>query len=100
VYSGVGYSKGGLYLVRLNQSNLSRHIDKMRMLYDTSCEYYLPNIHYDYVSINSVAISRTQQLSIDIEELKRLLVLFTAALAINGIDSSNQPFYPQGTSTS
>ena len=72
----------------------------MRMLYDTSCEYYLPNIHYDYVSISSVAISRTQQLSIDIEELKRLLVLFTAALAINGIDSSNQPFYPQGTSIS
>ena len=33
-------------------------------------------------------------------EGRKFLVLFTAALAINGIDSSNQPFYPQGTSTS
>ena len=46
--------------------------------------YYLPNNHYDYVvSINSVAVSRSQKLLIDIEELKsRLLELFSAALVM------------------
>ena len=100
LYSGIGYSKGGLYLVRLNESNLSRHISKMRMLYDTSCQYYSPHLLYDYVCTNSViGLPMSQQLSIDIEELKRLLVLFSAALAVNGTDSSSSSIYPQRIST-
>jgi len=82
-HSGFEYSKGALFLVRLNQSNLSRHIDNMDMLYNTTSPNYRPDQLYD-VALVAVHGSPKNRLSFDIRELKRLLILLAAALALNG----------------
>jgi hypothetical protein len=48
------------------------------MLYDTNCRFYLPNRLFD----SDLAIK--DRLTLEIEEMKRLLVLLAAALAANG----------------
>jgi hypothetical protein len=82
-YTGAGYLRGGLFLVRLNESNLSRHINNMLMLYDTTSHNYLPDQLFDPVFVAWHGPPK-DRLTFDIEKLKRLLILLQAALAING----------------
>ena len=55
----------------------------MDMLYNTTSPNYRPDQLYD-VALVAVHGSPKTRLTFDIEELKRLLILLAAALALNG----------------